>query len=347
VYNDAGYAGKTRSGMCEIHGTDEATAEYRKFVAKELARCLECRASPCCCGPSKADLKCKPPSVLPLNCNKCGGLLEKVYAVGGALLGVRSCVACYPGYEAHTTFDRKEFLRCDTCKESPCDCLRRLTNRCPGCRTNPCDCNEPVWSSRFRSLSTGDAGWAHGNVKRPDAQAAHEALVAQGTYDLGPIQRITEPPYEFPSSAVALRVHAEVQAERFPKPSTPKRTEGVIDEVPTCGTCGAIAMQWEILNGKTACVHCWKRHADAMATPPPIVVQIDVEKVSGRAYYATMAEIRKAVDAANGPALYADAEHVTRANALADRCQTLEDENRDLLAEIGRLRREADRRGRR
>jgi hypothetical protein len=72
---------------------------------------------------------------------------------------------------------------------------------CKDCKAQPCDCGERIWGRRYRAMA-GYAvpgpreGWILGSG------CARSAAVGfrpdDGTYEHGPIQRITDPPFEFP-----------------------------------------------------------------------------------------------------------------------------------------------------
>jgi hypothetical protein len=217
-----------------------------------------------------------------LACKKCG--LHRTLAIStlGVHIGWYECSACGP-------------------------IVTLPLNPCPDCKASPCDCNATVWSFSMRNKDTRSQEWMGSlSVSPPSPAFTRRETVSNwdafsrphGAYDCGPVQRITEPPYEFPPRPGDV-VDAEYP-EVGEKANTSKDLATYNATIPTCETCGAIAYNWEILNGKGACVHCWKRHAQTLLR--------------------------------HG-----------RANTLADRCQTLEDEKRELLAENATLRRRVER----
>jgi hypothetical protein len=76
---------------------------------------------------------------------------------------------------------------------------------CGECRSSPCDCSKPIWSWRYRSNEYPAGAWrrSHGGPhgeRRSDIVRLHADEAPYGV-ERGPIQRITDPPYEFLSPA--------------------------------------------------------------------------------------------------------------------------------------------------
>jgi hypothetical protein len=74
---------------------------------------------------------------------------------------------------------------------------------CKDCKAQPCDCGEPIWNRRWRLKdgvrSTSPYGeWWVGNETEGFTRAYAELLNRGSIYEYGPVQRITDPPFEFP-----------------------------------------------------------------------------------------------------------------------------------------------------
>jgi hypothetical protein len=96
---------------------------------------------------------------------------------------------------------------------------------CGDCGASPCDCAAEIWSFRYRNRSNGADWWWGGNAVVAQkagwafiTQAWRACETAQGrVYEFGPVQRTTDPPYEFPKAcSVTVDVHNTVPAGGLP-----------------------------------------------------------------------------------------------------------------------------------
>lgn len=81
------------------------------------------------------------------------------------------------------------------------------THVCPNCKAAPCDCDKPIWSWVYRSGTHPGGAWRGGlpigeTGLRPRGEYRHVLVdlhtqAADGGIQRGPIQRITEPPFQF------------------------------------------------------------------------------------------------------------------------------------------------------
>lgn len=91
-----------------------------------------------------------------------------------------------------------EIRRYDKATASP-------TTICNDCKAAPCDCGKRIWSWVFRSAAHPNGAWLGGHPldeTPPNGRERRHAvhLATSASYaERGPIQRITEPPYQFPT----------------------------------------------------------------------------------------------------------------------------------------------------
>ena len=91
---------------------------------------------------------------------------------------------------------------------------------CKDCGAAPCDCKKAIWSFRYRNTVSGKEDWSHGGTRYNRKEAVvwqrHHTTNGSG-YEIGPVQRITEPAYDFDSvvhtkplagQPMPIRVHA-------------------------------------------------------------------------------------------------------------------------------------------
>lgn len=116
----------------------------------------------------------------PYGCKRCGSASGSLYYRGDTLLG------------------------CDYCNDDN-EPVAALSAICPNCKAAPCDCDKPIWSWVYRNSLHPGGAWRGGRPiggAQPDVGEFRHVLVdmhaqPQEGINRGPIQRITEPPFQF------------------------------------------------------------------------------------------------------------------------------------------------------
>lgn len=76
---------------------------------------------------------------------------------------------------------------------------------CKDCGASPCDCGEPIWDYWYRFNGIDAPRWEHHGTGRCRQEMVESAnrMRDRGRHTPGPVQRITDPPYEFPAAKPA------------------------------------------------------------------------------------------------------------------------------------------------
>ena len=84
---------------------------------------------------------------------------------------------------------------------------------CVDCNAWPCDCSKPIWIWRYRSSEYPAGRWRGGHDKprgeRRSVLVSLHADEAPYGVERGPIQRITDPPFEFPTRPSRKPLHGD------------------------------------------------------------------------------------------------------------------------------------------